>query len=44
MKRNLFKKLAAAAGAAVMAFTLVMPMGAAQAAGENSGYTDNRKT
>lgn len=34
MKRNLFKKLAAAAGAAVMAFTLVMPMGAAQAAGE----------
>lgn len=27
MKRNLFKKLAAAAGAAVMALTLVMPMG-----------------
>lgn len=40
MKRNLFKKLAAAAGAAVMAFTLVMPMGAAQAAGE----TINTKT
>lgn len=36
MKRNLFKKLAAAAGAAVMAFTLVMPMGAAQAAGTGS--------
>lgn len=34
MKRNLFKKLAAAAGAAVMALTLVMPMGAVQAAGE----------
>ena len=32
MKRNLFKKLAAAAGAAVMALTLVMPMGAVQAA------------
>lgn len=36
MKRNLFKKLAAAAGAAVMALTLVMPMGAAQAAGTGS--------
>ena len=33
MKRNLFKKLAAAAGAAVMALTLVMPMGAVRAAG-----------
>ena len=49
MKRNLFKKLAAAAGAAVMALTLVMPMGAVQAAetgsvtitkyvGTNNGY------
>lgn len=36
MKRNLFKKLAAAAGAAVMALTLVMPMGAVQAAGTGS--------
>lgn len=52
MKRNLFKKLAAAAGAAVMALTLVMPMGAVQAAegtgsvtitkyiGTNNGYED----
>ena len=31
MKRNLFKKLAAAAGAAVMALTLVMPMGVSAA-------------
>lgn len=50
MKRNLFKKLAAVAGAAVMAFTMVMPMGAVQAAdgtgsvtitkyiGTNNGY------
>lgn len=52
MKRNLFKKLAAAAGAAVMALTLVMPMGAVQAAegtgsvtitkyiGADNGYED----
>lgn len=34
MKRNLFKKLAAAAGAAVMALTLVMPMGVSAATSE----------
>ena len=37
MKRNLFKKLAAAAGAAVMALTLVMPMGAVHAADDDTG-------
>lgn len=35
MKRNLFKKLAAAAGAAVMALTLVMPMGVSAAPTDN---------
>lgn len=34
MKRNLFKKLAAAAGAAVMALTLVMPMGVSAASSD----------
>lgn len=35
MKKNLFKKLAAAAGAAVMALTLVMPMGVSAAPSSN---------
>lgn len=43
MKRNLFKKLAAAAGAAVMALTLVMPMGVS-AAGETGSVTITKYT
>lgn len=45
MKRNLFKKLAAAAGAAVIALTLVMPMGAVHAAdGEKGNVTITKYT
>lgn len=40
MKRNLFKKLAAAAGAAVMALTLVMPMGVSAAPQDAYPATD----